>query len=416
MDTIYAEATPAGRGGVSVVRISGPDAWEAVSALAGSLPEPRRAVLRELRDGDELIDRALVIVFEEGRSFTGEQSAEIHLHGAPVIVARTGVALSRLGVRLAEAGEFTKRAFLNGKLDLAEAEGLADLLAAETEAQRKLAMRSVDGELSQLVEVWRRDLIRAGALIEVTLDFADEEVPEEVPQECYDLIDGVKASIQGVLEGYPAAERVRQGFEVAIIGPPNAGKSTLMNRIARRDIAIVSDIPGTTRDIIEFRADLNGLAVTFLDTAGLRESLDEIESIGIDRARSRAKAADLRLHLSQDGSFDQALWSQGDLVLRSKSDTGEGDISGVTGAGIADMLATVSELLVKRVSNAGIVSRERQAQALGRAVNSLSEPSVAPELMAEKIRRAAQDLETMVGRIGAEDYLDVVFSSFCIGK
>lgn len=416
MDTIFAEATPAGRGGVSVVRISGPGAWEAVRALTGAVPAPRQAVLRDLRDGGEVIDRALVMVFEKGRSFTGEEAAELHLHGAPVIVSRVGVALRGLGLRLAEAGEFTKRAFLNGKVDLAEAEGLADLLAAETEAQRKLAMRAADGELSAVIESWRHDLIRAGALIEVTLDFADEEVPEEIPPECFDLIARVRESIREMLAGYPAAERLREGFEVAIIGAPNAGKSTLMNRIARREVAIVSDIAGTTRDVIEFRADLRGLAVTFLDTAGLRQTEDVVESIGVNRARQRAETADLRVHLSATGEYDESLWREDDLILRSKSDIGRGDVSGKTGEGVAQMLDAIYDRLKLRITDAGLVSRERQAQALMVALEALSGEASAPELLAEEIRRAAQALEMMLGRIGAEDYLDVVFSSFCIGK
>lgn len=413
METIYAQATPAGRGGVSVVRVSGPRAREVVGALTGRDLSPRKASLCALRDRGELIDKALVLTFEAGRSFTGEESAEFHLHGAPVIVARLGQALDALGVRLAEAGEFTRRAFENGKIDLTETEGLADLLAAETEAQRKLAMRAADGALSATVEGWRADLIRAGALIEVTLDFADEEVPEDIPGEVFVLIDKVRDSLTDMVKGYPAAERLRQGFEVAFIGEPNSGKSTLLNRIARREVSIVSDIAGTTRDVIEFRADLKGLAVTFLDTAGLRESEDIIETIGIDRAKSRAMSADLRIHV---GGVQEDLWQPGDIEVISKSDLGHGTVSGLNGDGVSDLLDRIYDELSQRIAHAGPVSHARQAAALKRAIAALEEKTEQPEILAEHIRRAAHALQEMVGKVNADDYLDVIFSSFCIGK
>ncbi len=419
MDTIFAEATPAGRGGVSVMRISGPDAWRAVHSLTGRHAAPRHAFLSDLRDDGELIDTALILLFEQGRSFTGEESAELHLHGAPVIVSRISVALKNLGLRPADAGEFTRRSFLNGKVDLAQTEGLADLLAAETESQRRLAMRGADGELSRLVEDWRRDLIRAGALIEVTLDFPDEEVPDEVPAESWDLIRRVAASIEEVLVGYPAAERLRTGFEVAIIGPPNAGKSTLINAIAKREVALVSEFAGTTRDIIELRVDLRGLAVTFLDTAGLRDAEDQIEGMGIDRARGRAAAADLRIHLSPDCSKESELWIAGDILCRSKSDLSAGkgrSISAKTGQGVAELLNAVHLELKERIAPAGLVSRQRQAAALEAALKHLQNIEESPELAAESLRLANYALQSMVGRIGAEDYLDIIFSSFCIGK
>lgn len=419
MDTIFAEATPPGRGGVSVIRLSGPDSHVVIETLAGSLPEARRSYLRALRDGDDLIDRALVIRFDEGESFTGEQVAEIHVHGAPVIVNRLNVALIARGVRRAEAGEFTRRAFLNGMMDLAEAEGLADLLSAETEAQRKLAMRATEGELGKQTDVLRTKLIRAGALIEASIDFADEEVPEEVPSEVFDLVRDVRIEIEKMLFSYPATERLRQGYEVAIIGPPNAGKSTLINRIARRELALVSDIAGTTRDIIELHTDLRGLPVTFLDTAGLRDSQDPVEAMGISRATGRAKEADLRIHLSADG-WDGVDWNKDDIRVRSKADLVNGEglaISAETGAGVADLLDLIYDRLKAKASRSGLVGHKRQAESLSRAYTCLDiDPDMAPELMAESIRQAAHALAEMVGRVGAEDFLDEIFSSFCIGK
>ncbi|SMO95870.1 tRNA uridine-5-carboxymethylaminomethyl(34) synthesis GTPase MnmE [Paracoccus laeviglucosivorans] len=419
MDTIFAEATPPGRGGVSVIRLSGPDALAVAESLAGPMAQPRHAYFRALRDDADLIDRALVLWFEEGASFTGEQVVELHLHGAPVIGDRLAKALILRGLRRAEAGEFSRRAFLNGRMDLAEAEGLADLLAAETEAQRKLAMRSADGELGRQVDKLRSSLIRAGALIEASIDFADEEVPEEVPAEVFDLISLVRSEIEQMLDGYPATERLRQGYEVAIVGPPNAGKSTLLNKIAQRDIALVSDIAGTTRDIIELRTDLRGLPVTFLDTAGLRQSSDPIEAMGVARAEERAKSCDLRIHLSENGEPITDV-ADIDLIVRSKADVVQVDglaISAMTGAGVAELLDLVYDRLRVKAADSGLVGHKRQAEALSKALYELRvNRNMPPEFLAESLRQAAFSLAAMVGRVDAEDYLDEIFSSFCIGK
>lgn len=421
MDLIFAEATPPGRGGVSIVRVSGAGARTVAERLAGPLPKPRHAYLREIADGENILDRALVMWFEAGHSFTGEDVVEIHLHGAPVIVRRLGQLLKAQGLRLAEAGEFTKRAFLNGKMDLSEVEGLGDLLAAETESQRLAALRMSNGELARKADAWRSLLIRAGALVESSVDFADEEVPEEVPGEVFELLDMFKAELEMQIRGYAAAERIRNGFEVAVIGPPNAGKSSLINRIAKREVALVSDIAGTTRDIIELRLDLKGLAVTLLDTAGLRNARDELESRGIDRARQRAEAADLRLHLSPEGKADNSLWQEGDLVVASKADLHDLErglsVSSVTGAGLDMLLDKMFDVLSQKASGAALVSHERQLNALMAARNAVDDVHELPaELLAEAVRHASSSLDHLLGRIGAEDYLDVVFTSFCIGK
>lgn len=420
MDVIFAEATPSGRGGVSIIRVSGRNACSLVQRLTGSLPAARRAGLRDVFDGDMLLDRALVIWFEDGRSFTGEEVVELHLHGAPVIVRRVLALLKEHGGRPAEAGEFTRRAFLNGQMDLSEVEGLADLLEAETEAQRKLALQMANGELGRKVALWREALIRAGALIEVSVDFADEDVPDDVPDEVFELLLKLRQEIGIQISGYGAAERLRKGFEVAVIGPPNVGKSSLINKIARRDVALVSDVAGTTRDIIELRIDLKGLAVTLLDTAGLRMADDVVEGMGVARARARAEAADLRLHLSVDDTKDVDLWREGDLLVRSKSDLGGGGglaISSVTGDGIEDALDFLHQRLSQRVSDAGLISHERQLASLVDAYDALSQLDALPtEILAERVRRTANSLDRLLGRIGAEEYLDVIFSSFCIGK
>lgn len=420
MDLIFAEATPPGRGGVSVIRISGQGARALAERLAGPLPSARHAYFRALDDGLDRLDHALVMWFGAGASFTGEEVAELHLHGAPVIARRVSEVLASAGARQAEAGEFTRRAFLNGRMDLAEVEGLGDLLEAETEAQRRLALSVAGGALGRKAEEWRAMLIRAGALVESSVDFADEDVPDEVPDEVFALLGDLRDQLGAEVDGFPAAERLRMGFEVAVIGPPNAGKSSLINAIARRDVALVSDVAGTTRDVIELRVDLKGLAVTLLDTAGLRAATDRVEGLGVARARERAKAADLRIHLSDDGVADPVLWQEGDLVLRGRIDRAEAEgpgISALTGAGIGEMLDLLHDRLRGRIAGAGLVSHERQARSLAEAREALREvDGQPPELIAESIRQSASSLDRLLGRIGAEEYLDVIFASFCIGK
>ncbi|WP_347917624.1 tRNA uridine-5-carboxymethylaminomethyl(34) synthesis GTPase MnmE [Paracoccus marcusii] len=421
MDLIFAETTPPGRGGVSVIRLSGTNARLTAERLVGQMPDARHAYFRTLRHDDEPIDQVLAMWFPEGQSFTGDEVAELHLHGAPVISRRVGSALLSMGARPAEAGEFTRRAFLNGRMDLAEIEGLGDLLAAETEAQRKLALRTASGELAQKALEWRQLLIEAGALVEVSVDFADEDVPDEVPNRVFEAIAELREALQRELAGFSSAERIRMGFEVAIIGPPNAGKSSLLNRLAQRDVAIVSDREGTTRDVIELKFDLNGLPVTFLDTAGLRESEDAVERIGIDRALNRAKSADLRIHLSRDGDIVQELWHPDDVIAVSHADIHESDadltLSAVTGHGIDKMLGIIGEILRSRVSSAGLISHERQRLEIITALEAVEGVGGLPaELIAEKLRLSAASLDRLLGRIGADDYLDAIFSSFCIGK
>ncbi len=334
-DTIFAPATGYGRTAVAIVRISGPGAHDAVTALAGApLPPWRALTLRVLRDGSgEALDQAMIVVFPEGASYTGEAMAEIHCHGGPAVISDVLDALGSLPrFRLAEAGEFTRRALLAGRMDLSEVEGLADLVAAETSGQRRQALRVQSGAVSRRVAEWRRLLLRVRALLEVVIDFADDEVPDDVAPEVRGLLDRAVSGMEAELAGAVPAERMRSGFDVAIIGPPNVGKSSLLNALAGRDAAIVSEIAGTTRDVLEVRFDLGGLPVTFLDTAGIREARDPVEAIGVDRARKRAEAADLRLLLRspdvRDGEGD-VLTREGDIRVWAKSDlgAGEGDVA-----------------------------------------------------------------------------------------
>lgn len=427
MDTIYALATARGRSGLAVVRISGPDAFAAGLALCGSLPSARVAGLRRLTWGGELLDEALVVSFAEGASFTGEAVVELHCHGGPAVVGAVLRALAdQPGLRLAEPGEFTRRALENGVLDLAQVEGLADLIDAETEAQRRQAVRVLSGSVGQKVDGWRRDLIRAGALLEATIDFADEDVPVDVSPEVLALIDGLMADLEREAAGVTAAERIRDGFEVAIVGAPNAGKSTLLNQLAGREAAITSEIAGTTRDVIEVRMEIAGLPVTFLDTAGLRDTEDRLERAGIERALARAEAADLRLFLS-DGSPLPLEPVGGDLVVFGKSDTRSGidglSVSGKTGAGVPELMARIGEILGDRVGSAGTLVRERHRLAVTTAIAALAEsraevvrPDSRVELAAEHLRQAVRALDALVGRVDVDDLLGEIFASFCIGK
>lgn len=424
MDTIYALASARGKAGVAVLRLSGPSAHAAVKQLAGRLPEPRRATLCTLAwDGDEL-DRALVLTFAAGASFTGEDVAELHLHGSEAVVQSVLRVLSGMdGLRLAEPGEFTRRAMENGCLDLAQVEGLADLIDAETEAQRRQALRVLSGAIGARAEDWRRKLVRAAALIEATIDFADEDVPVDVTPEVVQLIDAVHADLRKEAVGARAAERIREGFEVAILGAPNAGKSTLLNALAGREAAITSEYAGTTRDVIEVRMDIAGLAVTLLDTAGLRETEDHVERIGIRRAVERAAAADLRVFLLSDTPINGIDPADDDILVQGKGDLTGAGVSGLTGQGVQDLIDGIAQRLQKRVSGAATITRERHRQAIERAIGAMESARLAvergpdrAEIAAAELRVAIRALEALVGRVDVENLLDEIFASFCIGK
>ncbi|MBZ4022117.1 tRNA uridine-5-carboxymethylaminomethyl(34) synthesis GTPase MnmE [Rhodobacter sp. TJ_12] len=427
METIFAQASGRGKAGVAVIRLSGPQAWEAVSALAGRLPAPRQAGLRRLSYAGDFLDEALVLCFEKGASFTGEDCAELQVHGAMATVQAVLQALAaQPGLRLAEPGEFTRRAMENGRLDLSQVEGLSDLIEAETEAQRKQALAVLSGGVGQLVEGWRAKLVRAAALLEATIDFADEEVPEDVGPEVGALLAEVQRDLAREVGRISASERVREGFEVAIVGRPNAGKSTLLNALAGRDAAITSEIAGTTRDVIEVRMDLAGLAVTLLDTAGLRETEDRVEAIGVERALQRAEAADLRVFLLDGDDVPLLVPKPEDLIVQGKADlaTGQGlCVSGKTGAGLDELVRLLTARLADHAAGAGVMTRERHRHCLLRAQNALdaAQAEVALgadrlELAAEHLRDAARALESLLGRVDVEALLDEIFSSFCIGK
>ncbi|PTX57884.1 tRNA modification GTPase trmE [Litoreibacter ponti] len=426
MDTIFALATARGKAGVAIVRVSGPSAFETARQLARIEPQPRTSALALLKDGDGvLLDQALVLSFAAGASFTGEDVVEFHLHGSPAIVAAVLAYLADIGgCRLAEPGEFTRRALENGCLDLAQVEGLADLIDAETEAQRRQAVRVFNGALGAKADEWRADLIRAAALLEATIDFADEDVPVDVTPEVTTLIERVAAGLNEQAAGVRMAERIRDGFEIAIVGRPNVGKSTLLNALAGREAAITSSIAGTTRDVIEVRMDLKGLPVTILDTAGLRSTQDEVERIGVDRAIARARDADLRVFLTDEtGRPDLMTPSDGDIVIRGKADLGGQGVSGLTGMGVSELLDQAYQVLAERASNAGLAIRERHRIALIKASDALTNCAAElsygmdrAEVAAEELRIAVRALESMIGRVDVESVLDEIFASFCLGK
>ncbi|NNE89671.1 MAG: tRNA uridine-5-carboxymethylaminomethyl(34) synthesis GTPase MnmE [Silicimonas sp.] len=422
MDTIFALASARGKSGVAVVRISGSGAQKALGEFCS--PVDSRG-LRKLIFNGSLLDEALVLNFPAPNSFTGENVVELHLHGSPAIVNVVLTCLSGMeGLRLAEAGEFTRRALENERLDLAQVEGLSDLIEAETEAQRRQAVSVFSGALGEKADRWRTKLVRAAALIEATIDFADEDVPIDVTPEVNALLQVVSAELVQEATGFGAAERIRDGFEVAIVGPPNVGKSTLLNALAGRKAALTSSVAGTTRDVIEVRMDLKGLPVTFLDTAGLRDASDDIERLGVELARERAEKADVRLILLEAAGAKPVLTPhQGDVVAVSKRDLHDGDFSAMTGAGLDSLVDKIASELETRASLAGVAIRDRHRISMERAVTSLgiaqdqlrTSPELA-ELSAEELRSAIRALDALVGRVDVENLLDEIFSSFCIGK
>jgi tRNA modification GTPase len=433
-DTIFAPATAAGRAAVAVIRVSGPDSSKILQALAAPLPAPRRAAVRRLRSDADVLDEALVLWLPGPNSFTGEDSAELHLHGGRAGVEAVSRALVDLGLRLAEPGEFSRRAFQNGKLDLTQAEAIADLVDAETDAQRRQALGQLEGGLSARYGAWRKRLIEALARLEAAVDFPDEDLPEALQAEVGARIGALASELEAALADHGRGERVREGFKIALIGAPNAGKSSLLNRLAGREAAIVTEIAGTTRDVIEVPAVVDGFKVLFADMAGLRESTDPIEAEGVRRARAWADAADLRLWVVDQSAplcLDEPV-RPGDLLVLNKTDLGPGAAAGLphletlrvsarTEAGMDALWAALSVWIAARTGgDFPAVTRLRHrrhlqdaAEALHRAQRALA---LSPELGAEDLRHAAQALGRVAGRIDLEQVLDEVFSSFCIGK
>jgi tRNA modification GTPase len=449
--TIFAVSTAPGKAAVAVVRLSGPGTGEVVRRLVGELPAPRKASFRALRDPatGQVIDRGIVLWFPAPSSFTGEDMAEFQVHGGRAVVADLLAALGEQSdLRPAEPGEFGKRAFLNGKIDLTAAEGIADLVEAETAAQRRQALAQLDGKLGRLVEGWRERLVRALARVEAEIDFADEDLGETGDEPFRHDILSLRQEITQYLDDRRRGERLRDGLSVAIVGPPNAGKSSLLNYLARREAAIVSAVAGTTRDVIEVHLDLAGYPLVVADTAGLRAAADEVEEEGVRRALARANAADLRLVVVEaagwpciDASTAKLIGEDSILVLnkvdllggqpaaRPESAMEVGprraeatvEISLTRGDGLGSLAAVLEQAVAKRLGRGGeapAITRARHRTALVDCVAALERYESAPpgEFAAEDLRLAARSLGRITGRVGVEDILDVVFRDFCIGK
>lgn len=430
-DTVFALSSGRGRAGVAVVRASGPAAAAALRQLAGpELPTPRFASLRKISDPHgEPIDNGLVLWFPAPASFTGEDVAEFHLHGGRAVVdALLGALSSIAGLRPAEAGEFARRAVENGKFDLTEAEALADLINAETEAQRRQALRQYEGALYDLYEGWRARLIRAAAWVEATIDFSDEEIPAGAMAEAKAQMAEIAAEIRSHLTDARRGEILREGFRLTVIGPPNSGKSSLVNALARRDVAIVSGIAGTTRDVVEVHLDLGGYPVIVADTAGVRETSDRIEAEGVRRALARAESADAVLLLLDATAPDALLpempqvpvltaWNKVDLA---PPPAGSFAVSVETGAGMDLLLQEIGNIVRGRLSSQDMpaLTRERHRNALGRAAATLHRGLIAQEseIIAEELRLVMWELGRLTGAVDVEELLDVVFRDFCIGK
>lgn len=437
-DTIFALSSGQGRAGVAVIRVSGQDAATVVSGLSGRAPgAPRTLELRTLRSPDgAALDRAMIAWFPAPHSFTGEDVAEFHVHGGRAVVAAVLDALAQIaGCRAADAGEFTRRAFDNGKLDLTQVEGLADLIDAETEGQRRQALRQMEGALGALYESWRTRLTRALAYLEADIDFPDEDLPGDLPESVRGDLVALRDEMRAHLDDAGLGERTRGGFQAVIVGAPNVGKSSILNRLAQRDAAIVAATAGTTRDVVEVQLDVAGLPVTLADTAGLRAAGDDVEREGIRRAERRAGSADVKIAV-----FDAATWPARDtataalvddatIVVVNKSDLVPGVVDGggavvvsaATGEGIGALVAALRARVVAaagRHSEAPPLTRLRHRRAVEAAVAALDRTlvGVTAELRAEDLRVAVRALGRITGRVDVEDLLDVIFRDFCIGK
>ena len=443
-DTIFALSSGRPPVAVAVIRVSGPAAATAVETVAGRVPEPRRARFARLRDrpGGDVLDQAVVLWFPGPGSETGEDVAEFQVHGGRAVIAAVLAALGRIeGLRPAEPGEFTRRAFENGRLDLTAVEGLADLIYAETEAQRRQAYGQLAGTLGKRAEAWRAQLIETQALVEAGIDFSDEgDVPEKLLGPALATARTLRDEIAAALADENRGERLREGLVVAIAGPPNAGKSSLLNRLARRDVAIVTPHAGTTRDVIEVHLDLGGYPVTLLDTAGIRETHDPVEVEGVRRARERAEAADLVLWLTDaaaaagEGAPAERTGQTEVWQVRNKIDLAGGQaapgqsgkvlpISALTGVGVPELIAALARHAETVLAGAesSLVTRERHRVALRKVIEALDRALAEgaggrEDIVAEELRLAGRELGRLTGRVDVEDVLDVIFRDFCIGK
>jgi tRNA modification GTPase len=425
-ETIFALASGAGRGAIAVLRLSGDLSHATLKTICGSVPAPRRAAVRALRGpGGDLLDKAIVVWLPGPASYTGEDSAELHVHGGPAVVRAVSDALLASGCRPAEPGAFSRRAFLAGRMDLVEAEGVADLVAAETEGQRRQALRQLTGEASRSLADWAARLRRVLAWQEALIDFPDEDLPAETARQLADEIAALAGELRLAAAQAARGQRVREGLVFAVTGPPNVGKSSLVNALARRDVSIVAATPGTTRDALEVPLDLGGILVTLVDTAGLRESTDAVEAEGVRRAMERAASADLVISVVDASAPGVLPAGPGCVAVANKSDLAAGPagyhaVSAKTGDGIEAFRQILTRMAadLTSVGEHPVLARARHVSALSMAADALetAQSAALPELVGEELRMAMRALGRITGAVGVEDILETVFGAFCIGK
>lgn len=429
--SIFALASAQGRAGVSVIRLSGDKALWAAGRLTARPLEPRQATYTALTFQGEVVDRAIVLYFPAPHSFTGEDCIELHVHGARAVLDRLYAIFTELGLRLARPGEFSRRAVENGKIDLTQAEGIADLVDAESEAQRRQALTQLDGGLRRRYEAWRSDLVDLLARLEVYIDFPDEGLPDDLSQAILSRIEALRHSLNAALAEADRGRQIREGYRIVILGEPNAGKSSLFNALLKAEAAIVTPVAGTTRDVIEAQLRIGPYSVLLYDTAGLRDTDEVVEREGIRRARAKAEEADLRLWLVDAAKAHiPADMREGDILVFSKADmagsvsreTPAHIVSAATGQGVAGLVAAIERRVTEALSGQTFpaATRERHRERLSAACDELNDALASrlrvPELTAEHVRMALNSFEALFGRYDVEGVLDVVFSTFCIGK
>ena len=430
-ETIFALSTVPGLSAIAVFRISGPSAFSVLKNITrGNLPQNRLATLKKIFWEGEVVDKCIVITFKKNESFSGEKTVEIHCHGSVAIIEKLASILTlcgpKLNLRPAEEGEFTRQAFYNGKMDLIQVEGLSELLRAETEAQRKISFDSLDGVVSKKVDTWKSKILSILAFLEADIDFNDQDIGDiNILNMISELIELLKKE----QDGFKDIRSIKQGLEIAIIGPPNVGKSTLINNLVKRNVSLTSRIAGTTRDIIEAKVQINGVYVTFLDTAGLRDTKDTIEKKGISLIKKRLKTVALKIFLIKKESDLKSMGVKvgtNDLILKSKADRGNSTkyrgISGKTGFGVKDAVEKIGTKLPTVYVNSGVIATYRQQSKTNDLLSLLSDLTtdikngLDVELMAEKARDGLKIVEELTGKIDTEEVLGIIFKSFCIGK
>ncbi|MGV6840321.1 MAG: tRNA uridine-5-carboxymethylaminomethyl(34) synthesis GTPase MnmE [Planktomarina sp.] len=423
--TIFARATAPGRAGVSIIRVSGPDAWVGCAKIC-KIPKPGQFLLSKVYSvNGDLLDEALILSFEKGKSFTGEQTIEIQCHGSDAVVVSLLQTLRDIGFQHAEAGEFTRRALENGQMSLLEVEALADLIDAETETQHRQAMAGFSGKLRDQVQDWDNNLLELRGLIEAIIDFSDEELPDDISDDIQSRISDLINKIEGVLQKSQSSEIIRSGFRVAIVGPPNAGKSTLLNALAGSEVAITSGIPGTTRDVVTAKLNIAGIPVEFGDTAGIRQTDDEIEKIGIERGKDFAKLSNIEIILcDNEEDIQNNIKNTNKLYKLAKDDVGSSEygISGKSGYGVDTLIAEIEGIIQKQGSTESVLFRQRHHDAaqslltLLKEVQNSFESEQEIEISAAIVFEARRQIDFLLGRSDIENVLGKIFSSFCIGK